>query len=161
MIQLVLKWSYIFISYFSDFFKRFSSQLNVDRPTHIWLLIGTSFASLTRDNHRQVWLPPIQHLFFAFADACLDWNLLHQQSLEACTSRPTPLATTQFVEHRKQCFSVSCKIQQNMTVFTIFQVFINRTILFLFDSKYKGSKNASRVKIPVCDLRTVVKSANR
>ena len=25
--------------------------MNVDRPTHIWLLIGTSFASLTRKNH--------------------------------------------------------------------------------------------------------------
>ena len=43
----------------------------------------------------------------------------------------------------------------------IFHVVNNRTILFLFDSKYKRSRNTSLVKIPVYDLRTVVKSANR
>ena len=49
MIQLVLTWSYKFISIFSNFSKMFQSCLNVGEATHIWLLIVTWFASLTRN----------------------------------------------------------------------------------------------------------------
>ena len=50
MIQLVLKWSENFISIFSAFLKMFYSCLNVVEATYTWLLIRTSFASLTRNN---------------------------------------------------------------------------------------------------------------
>ena len=54
MIQLLLEWSKNFISILSDYFQRFWSCLNFDEATHIWLLRGTSFASLTRNDHIRV-----------------------------------------------------------------------------------------------------------
>ena len=35
--------------------------MNVDRPTHMWLLIGTSFASLTRNDISICMIPTLQH----------------------------------------------------------------------------------------------------
>ena len=48
IIRLVLKWPWTFITFFSDFLNGFRAVwFSSRRPIHIWLLIVTSYASIT------------------------------------------------------------------------------------------------------------------